>query len=145
MTFRVCILGVWQAAQEPTKGHKPGSNVKARRYAYWSELCGFARNLERIVKFIRFDTLVCDVLYRIWGNLIKIWKPLSTEDLLCLNSILALAVILRSRFFVSYIKLRKVAARYSGTQEQPGEARNIFHAKSHLRNVFYIQVCYDLA
>lgn len=85
------------------------------------------------------------MFYRIWGNLIKIWKPLSTEDLLCLNSILALAVILRIRFFVSYIKLRKVAARYSGTQEQPGEARNIFHAKSHLRNVFYIQVCYDLA
>lgn len=45
------------------------------------------------------------MFYRIWGNLIKIWKPLSTEDLLCLNSILALAVILRIRFFVSYIKL----------------------------------------
>lgn len=68
------------------------------------------------------------MFYRIWGNLIKIWKPLSTEDLLCLNSILALAVILRIRFFVSYIKLRKVAARYSGTQER---RQGIFSTQNH--------------
>lgn len=38
---------------ELTEGHKCGSNLKAKRYAYWSV---------RIVMFTRFDTLNRDVL-----------------------------------------------------------------------------------
>lgn len=44
------------------------------------------------------------MFYRIWGNLIKIWKLFLIEDLFCLNSILVLVVILRICFFVFYIK-----------------------------------------
>lgn len=63
-TLRVCVLGSGSLpndiVDELTEGHKRGSNLKAKRYAYWSvRIC---RNLERIVMFTRFDTLNCDVL-----------------------------------------------------------------------------------
>ena len=45
---------------EPAEGHEHGSNLRARRHAYWSvRICKY---LERIGKFIRSDTLIRDVV-----------------------------------------------------------------------------------